>query len=138
VFFAFSTFVMKALARLPPAHGIAVMQFINITVLSPWFMTVFLGTASLCVIILISSVLRWADPGSGFGLAGSLLYLVGTFLVTIVCNVPRNEALGRVQPNESDSAVHWARFLAGWTAWNHVRTVGALSAAAAFIMGLRY
>lgn len=129
---------MKALARLPPAHGIAVMQFINITVLSPWFMTVFLGTASLCVLILISSVLQWSDPGSGFGLAGSLLYLVGSFLVTIVCNVPRNEALGRVQPNESDSAVHWNRFLAGWTAWNHVRTVGALGAAAAFIMGLGY
>ena len=29
VFFAFSTFVMPALKRLPPAHGIAVMQSIN-------------------------------------------------------------------------------------------------------------
>jgi len=29
VFFAFSAFVMKALARLPPAQGIAAMQSIN-------------------------------------------------------------------------------------------------------------
>lgn len=112
------------------------MQFINITVLSPWFMTVFLGTASLCVLILISSVLQWSDPGSGFGLAGSLLYLVGSFLVTIVCNVPRNEALARVQPADADGPDRWARYLAGWTAWNHVRTVAALAAAAAFIIGL--
>jgi hypothetical protein len=32
VFFAFSTFVMKALASLPPAQGIAAMQSINVTV----------------------------------------------------------------------------------------------------------
>jgi uncharacterized membrane protein len=136
VFFAFSTFVMKALARLPALHGIAAMQSINVTVLNPWFMTAFLGTASLCVILLISSVLRWPEPGSGLGVAGSLLYLIGSFLVTIVCNVPRNEALARVQPADADGTDRWAGYLAGWTAWNHVRTVAALAAAAAFIMGL--
>jgi uncharacterized membrane protein len=41
VFFAFSVFVMEALASLPPAQGIAAMQSINVTVLNPWF----LGTA---------------------------------------------------------------------------------------------
>ena len=35
VFFAFSTFVMKALARLQPAQGIAAMQAINITAINP-------------------------------------------------------------------------------------------------------
>ena len=34
VFFAFSSFVMKALARLPSAEGIAAMQSINIVVLN--------------------------------------------------------------------------------------------------------
>ena len=29
IFFAFSSFVMKALARVPPAEGIAAMQSIN-------------------------------------------------------------------------------------------------------------
>ena len=31
-FFAFSTFVMKVLARLPTSHGIAAMQSINVVV----------------------------------------------------------------------------------------------------------
>jgi uncharacterized membrane protein len=44
VFFAFSTFVMRALGRLPPHEGIAAMQSINIVVINPWFMTAFLGT----------------------------------------------------------------------------------------------
>ena len=34
VFFAFSAFVMKALARLRPDQGIAAMQSINVTVLN--------------------------------------------------------------------------------------------------------
>ncbi len=41
VFFAFSTFVMKALDRLPPAQGMTAMQSINVVVINPWFMTAF-------------------------------------------------------------------------------------------------
>jgi uncharacterized membrane protein len=54
IFFAFSTFVMKALAQLEPKEGIAAMQWINITVINPWFMTVFLGTAIACFYLLIA------------------------------------------------------------------------------------
>ncbi|MGH7600945.1 MAG: hypothetical protein ACREOI_31695, partial [bacterium] len=43
VFFAFSAFVMKALSRLPPSEGIAAMQSINVAVINPVFLTVFLG-----------------------------------------------------------------------------------------------
>jgi hypothetical protein len=43
--FAFSAFVMNALARLPPEQGIAAMQSINVAVLNPLFFTVFFGTA---------------------------------------------------------------------------------------------
>ncbi|WP_010496926.1 hypothetical protein [Paenibacillus elgii] len=39
LFFAFSTFVMSALARLPAEQGIAAMQSINVTVLNPLFYT---------------------------------------------------------------------------------------------------
>jgi uncharacterized membrane protein len=35
VFFAFSAFVMPALKRLPPAHGIAAMQSINRLAVTP-------------------------------------------------------------------------------------------------------
>jgi hypothetical protein len=45
VFFAFSTFVMDALDRIPPAQGINAMNQINETVLRPGFMIAFVGTA---------------------------------------------------------------------------------------------
>src|SRR4051812_1686146 len=82
VFFAFSTFIMAALARLPPAQAIAAMQAINVTVLNPWFLGVFVGTAIACFALAISSLLHWGEPGATACLVGSLLYLVGSFAVT--------------------------------------------------------
>src|SRR6202011_5930648 len=103
VFFAFSTFVMKALARLPPAQGIAAMQSINTAVFSPWFMGVFLGTGVMCLVLMISGVLRWAEPGAAFRVFGSALYVLGAIGVTIAFNVPRNEALSLVRPEGVDA-----------------------------------
>jgi uncharacterized membrane protein len=136
VFFAFSTFVMNALARRPPAEGIAAMQSINITVINPWFMTAFLGTAVACLLLVISSLLKWNQPGAVYLLIGSLLYLIGTFGVTMVCNVPLNDALAKVEPSSTDGANLWANYLTDWTIWNHVRTVAALAAATVLTLTL--
>lgn len=35
-FFAFSSFVMGALGKLPPAQGVAAMQSINVVVINPF------------------------------------------------------------------------------------------------------
>ena len=73
VFFAFSTFVMKALARLPAREGIAAMQSINIVVINPAFLGVFLGTAVACVAVLGGAVLRWETSSAACLLAGGAL-----------------------------------------------------------------
>ena len=136
VFLAFSTFVMRALARLPPAHGIAAMQSINVVAVTPPFMAVFLGTALACVALAVASLLMWGEPGAVYLLLGSLLYLVGTVLVTIAFNVPRNDALAAITADSADGATQWARFVPGWTAWNTVRTVATLAAATALTLAL--
>lgn len=136
IFFAFSNFVMKALARVPLAPGIAAMQSINVAVLNRWFFTAFFGTAACCLALAIISFIRWQKPGAGYLLAGSLLYLIGTILVTIACNVPLNDALAAVDPSSSDAARVWTNYLKSWTAWNHVRTGAALATSALFILGL--
>ena len=138
VFLAFSTFVMKALARLAPAEGIAAMQVINIVVVRSGFMAVFIGTAVICALLLIYSLFRLDDPGALFLLMGSLLYLLGSLMVTIAFNVPRNEALATVAPADSASAGLWSGYVAGWTAWNHVRAAAAFAAAASFSIALVY
>jgi hypothetical protein len=42
IFYAFSSLVMRALARIPSHAGIAAMQSINVSVINPWFMEPFL------------------------------------------------------------------------------------------------
>jgi uncharacterized membrane protein len=68
-------------------------------------------------------------------LAGCVLYLVGTAGVTMACNVPLNKLTG-LHPQGADAADYWAKYVTTWTAWNHVRTIAALSAAALLTVAL--
>jgi len=136
VFFAFSAFVMKALARLPAPAGIAAMQSINVVAITPLFMSALFGTAAACVLLIVGAVVWWSRPTAAYLLAGGLLYLTGTILVTIVCNVPRNNALAAVDPSSPEGAALWVGYVNGWTAWNHARAGAALAAAASFIIAL--
>lgn len=130
VFFAFSASVMKALGRLPPAAGIAAMQSINIVIINPLFLGVFLGTAVACSVLAISSILQWQRPGSIYLLTGAAVYLIGSILVTMVFNVPLNNALASVEPGTSESIDVWTNYLTDWTFWNHIRTAASLATAA--------
>jgi uncharacterized membrane protein len=136
LFFAFSVSVMKALARLPSAEGIAAMQSINVAILNPVFLTAFFGTAAACVLLMIASLWRWHEPSSVYLLSGSVLYLVGTFSVTLVFNVPKNKALASFARTDPEGATLWTNYLSKWTAWNHVRAAAALAAVALLTVAL--
>lgn len=136
VFFAFSTFVMPALARLQPDRGIAAMQSINITAINLLFMLVLLGTGVACIFLTIMLLLKWNQPSTAYLLVGGLLYLVGVIGVTIAFNVPLNYALAKVEPDSTEGTILWAKYLTDWTFWNHVRTLTALAASATFIFSL--
>jgi uncharacterized membrane protein len=129
---------MKALGRLPADAGIAAMQTINITVITPWFLAPFLLAAGACIAVMAAALLRWHEPGSIFLLSGGALYLIGSFLVTLVFNIPRNEALAAVAPADIAGTAYWAEYLSSWTFWNHVRTVAALIAAALLLIAFFY
>jgi uncharacterized membrane protein len=136
LFFAFSVAVMQALARLPAARGMAAMQAINSAILNPLFLAVFFGTAVGCALVIVAALARWHSPGSVYFLVGGMLYLVGSIVVTVTFNVPKNNALAAVAPADPNAAGLWASYLGSWTTWNHVRTVASLAAAAALILGL--
>lgn len=135
-FFAFSVVVMRALAERPAPEGIATMQAINVVVLNPWFLGAFFGTALISVAALIVAAGRWGEGSSAWLLAGALLYLIGTILVTMRFNVPRNESLKRLTPGTIESEAYWNDYLASWTAWNRVRAGAALIAAACLGMAM--
>ena len=136
-FFGFSSFVMAALGQLPAPQGIAAMQSINRVVLNPVFLGVFVGTALLCAALAVGALRDGNRPGAGWLLAGAALYLIGTFLVTMVFNVPRNEALARAAPESAEAAALWAGYLRVWTAWNTVRAAAAIAALLALVIALR-
>jgi uncharacterized membrane protein len=136
VFFGFSTFIMKALARLPLEEGIAAMQSINVLAVNSWFLAAFLGTAALCVVSMVAAAVQLNEPFALFLLLGGLFYLAGCFLVTVVFNVPMNNALAALPVAAPDRAARWTSYLANWTTWNHVRTAASLAAAALLTIGL--
>ena len=136
VFYAFSSFVMAALARLPAAGGIAAMQSINRVVLAPPFMVPFFGTAAVCLVLVVGAVVGWGEPGATLRLLGGGLYLVGCIGVTVARNVPRNDALAAVEPESDAGAAVWARYVREWTGWNTVRTVSSMLASALLILAL--
>jgi uncharacterized membrane protein len=105
-------------------------------VLNRWFFVAFFGTAAGCGLLIVTSLWTWPEPGAIYHIIGGALYLVGTILVTIVFNVPRKNALAVVDPASAEGATLWSRYLTEWTAWNHVRTVAALSAAGSLTVGL--
>src|SRR5688500_8597021 len=136
VFYAFSTFVMRALGRRPPNEGLAAMQAINVAVINPLFLGVFLGTAVVCAVVMLGAFVRRDAPGAGGALLGGALYLLGTFGVTLECNVPLNNTLENVAPDHPDAARLWADYLKRWTRWNHTRTAAAIAALVSFILAV--
>jgi uncharacterized membrane protein len=133
IFYAFSSFVMRALGRMPPEQGAAAMNHINVTVITPSFMLAFMGTALICAIILIASCFWWGQISGKLMLAASLLYLAGIG-VTMVCNVPLNNKLAA--GSAAQHAELWPHYLNVWTMWNHVRTAASIVAAILFTIAL--
>jgi uncharacterized membrane protein len=134
LYFAFSTFIMTALGRIEQAHGVSAMNAINVAIQQSLFMPIFLGTTLAALVLAIIAVFRWDQPGSMAMVAGGLVYVLGMFVVTMVFNVPLNNALAAVDPAEAQSV--WARYLKDWTSWNHVRTLSSLAGSAFFIAAL--
>ena len=136
IFYAFSTFVMQALAQLPPAAGIAAMQSINLVVINRLFLGVFFGTAIACFVLSGFAVPTWRQPRAACLINGSFIYLGGTVLVTIYGNVPWNDALAAVDPASTGGARLWADYLRIWTNWNHLRCAASLLATAVLALAL--
>lgn len=109
---AFLVAVMPALHGLPDDTFVIVMNRINVVILNPGFLTLFLGAPALALVL---AALR-RDP---LTLAAALAAAIAV-IVTIALNVPLNNALA---DGGSRSA-----YEAPWLLWHWVRTVAATAA----------
>ena len=137
IFYAFSTFVMTALGRLAPENGISAMQAINVAVLNPWFFGAFFGTALGSIVLVILAYLDRGTSAALYLATGGILYLAGSILVTMVFNVPLNNALAATDLKSMDSVTLWGGYRSKWLFWNHVRTASSLAATVCLIFALR-
>ena len=112
VFFAFSSFIMTGLGRLPANQGMAAMNSINVTVINPLFMAVFLGTGLAAAALIVTNFSSLPDPAAIKIITGALVYLIGSIGVTMIFNVPLNDALAAAG---DDGAALWPDYLKTWT-----------------------
>ena len=132
--FAFSNFVMRALADLPSDKGMFAMQRINETIINPIFLMLFLGTPILCSVIAANSGLNTNDPGALFLLVGAFAYLIGPFGITVLFNVPLNNLLARADVSDADEI--WPMYQKRWQWWTHIRTYIGVASVVFMAMGL--
>ena len=137
VFLAFSDFIMRSLSLTGGTGGVEAMQVINREVFRWVFMALFLGMAALSLVIAGYAVLRLPGAPGALVLSAALVYLVGCFGVTVVFNVPMNEALAGMNLAEETTSSYWTgTYLPRWTFWNTVRTLACGLAAALMLLGL--
>jgi hypothetical protein len=78
VFFAFSTFVMAALRRLPPARGIVAMQSVNVLAVTPAFMMLLFGTAVASLALIVWLAAFASIEHAWLVIGGGIVYLIGS------------------------------------------------------------
>jgi uncharacterized membrane protein len=126
LFYAWSCSVNLGLARLSNAEYISAMQSTNRAIQNPIFFTAFFGTP---ILLPLSVFLHYGQPLSMrflFLLAATIIYLIGTFGVTIFGNVPLNNTLDRFNlesASEEEIVMQRARFEGRWNNLNIIRTV---------------
>jgi uncharacterized membrane protein len=136
LFFIFSVCIMAAFARLSPSEGAAAMNAINVVIQNPWFFSAFFGGALLSLVLAVLGFMQGGTSGL-MAATGGIVFLVAVIGVTIVFNVPLNNALAASPAGSAEQAALWHRYLDVWTMWNHARTAGALAAVGLFTLAFR-
>lgn len=131
LFYAYACSVNPGLAKLSDQNYLSAMQSINRAILNPVFFASFMGT------LVMLPIATWLEYRSGMSVSAHLLlaavfvYAVGVFGVTVVANVPLNQALDKFDPHTASAAElasRRANFELPWNRWNTVRTVAAVIA----------
>ncbi len=136
-FYAWSFTVMRGLGAAGGTAAITAMQAVNAGIMTPWFTLLFFGAPLASALAGIAAWLAGAGGAAGWLAAATGIYLAGCFAVTILANVPMNDALARLDAAAlTDADAAWRRYARPWTAWNHVRTAacGLMLLATAFAL----
>ncbi len=137
-FFAWVCSTMWGLDSADPRVAIAAMQAMNASVRNPVFALAFFGTpVFLAAAVSVAWIVQARRSALYIGLA-CVLYLAGGLALTMLANVPLNEALASVKIPEDTTAADaiWSNYSAEWQLWNIART--AVCAAVLLLVGAAF
>ncbi|KAA1428487.1 anthrone oxygenase family protein [Nocardioides antri] len=122
LFFAFQTAVMPGLAKTDDRTFVTAMQGINVAILNPVFLAVFIAP------LLALAFAAVAGPSRAWVIAAAALYLA-MFVITRAGNIPLNDALNAVGATQDASALDSARraFEGPWNRLHLVRTAAVVA-----------
>ncbi len=136
VLFAFSSFVMPALRRIPAPEGVSAMQSINRQATTFAFGALIAVTVALAAGTGLQAIMHRDQPGAGWVGAGTISIMIA-LAITGGFNVPRNNRLASFDAATPEAARYWATYLTEWVIANHLRTAFCVIAAASYTMALR-
>lgn len=123
--------VVRGLARLDDPGYVSAMNAFNDTVRTPWFATVYFGTAVLAVLALAVRIRR-VDRSTALLAVGALIYVGGVIALTAMVNLPLNAELGRTR--SADPALAAAARAAYEGPWRNANLVRVMASCAAFAL----
>ena len=135
VSFSFTAFAIRALRTLPFEQGVVAMRAINGASMKWPLLSLLTITSLLAIVTPLAAVVN-EHPNAGWVAAGAAVFVLGVFLVSASVSVPLNNVLQRLALTDSQIQRKWARYLRTWNAWNAVRLVAGVVAAALFLAAL--
>ncbi len=124
-FYAWICSTMWGLDAAPPDVAIQAMQAMNASVRNATFAPIFFATP---LVIAVAAVFAWqnsAPKAAMYFALASLLYLCGGLVLTMVVNVPMNDALAnQIVPDDPQKAQDiWHAYSPRWQRFNILRTI---------------
>ena len=126
---AFACAVMPALRRADDRTFVDVMQKINVAIINPAFLSMFVGGLLLTIAAVVLHVQQGERAALPWIVAGLVLYVV-MLVITNRLNIPLNDELVAAGDPNQIGDVHSVRerFEDPWIAWNIVRTIANVAA----------
>lgn len=139
LFYSFACGVNLGLGRLSDLEYLKAMKSINREILNPWFFTGFFGALATLVGCAWFSHEYFGKRAFLLVMGALVLYTFGVMVVTILGNVPLNEALDKLDLNKINPEqlrVQRRLFEGPWNGLNTIRTIASFGAFVLMILAL--
>lgn len=126
LFYAFSVSINLAFTHLPDTQYLLAMQEINKAIVNPVFLFSFLGSPLFLILATLAYRKQPRSPKFGWIFAALVVFIVGSFGVTILGNIPLNKQLEGFSLrglSAEQAKVMRTAFAESWNNWHTIRTI---------------